>query len=55
MKRLAIASGVNNPVSITTNKLRKQIAIVLQVLNMNKEESEQFAKFMGHNKFYKRS
>ncbi len=50
--------NIQDPSSITGNKLRKQISTVMQILNMNKEESEQFAKFLGHtekthNEFYK--
>ncbi|XP_043472716.1 uncharacterized protein LOC122505273 [Leptopilina heterotoma] len=33
---------------MSSNKLRKQIATVAQILNMSKEELRQFSKFMGH-------
>ncbi|XP_043463978.1 uncharacterized protein LOC122499596 [Leptopilina heterotoma] len=36
------------PEAMSSNKLRKQIATVAQILNMSKEESRQFSKFMGH-------
>lgn len=39
---------VENPESITSNKLRKQIATVTQILSLTKEETKQFSKFMGH-------
>lgn len=40
----------NIPQYITSNKLRKQIATVMQQLNLNQEESEQFANLMAHTK-----
>ncbi|KAK4882321.1 hypothetical protein RN001_005640 [Aquatica leii] len=40
--------NLENPQSITSNKLRKQIATVAQILNLSKEETKQFSKFMGH-------
>ncbi|XP_043480488.1 uncharacterized protein LOC122510122 isoform X2 [Leptopilina heterotoma] len=36
------------PEAMTSNKLRKQIATVAQILNMSKEDTRQFSKFMGH-------
>ncbi|XP_033211646.1 uncharacterized protein LOC117169394 isoform X1 [Belonocnema kinseyi] len=36
------------PEAMTSNKLRKQIATVAQLLSMSKEEMKQFSKFMGH-------
>lgn len=36
------------PEAITSNKLRKHIATVTQILNLSKEETRQFSKFMGH-------
>lgn len=59
IRKIAKATpNISNPASISGNKLRKQISTVLQILNMNKEESEQFAKFLGHtekthSEFYK--
>ncbi|KAB0791718.1 hypothetical protein PPYR_03518 [Photinus pyralis] len=39
---------LKNPTAISSNKLRKQIATVMQLLNLSKDESKQFAQFMGH-------
>lgn len=36
------------PEAISSNKLRKHIATVAQVLNLSKEDMAQFSKFMGH-------
>lgn len=36
------------PEAISSNKLRKQIATVAQILNLSKEDMRQVSKFMGH-------
>lgn len=48
---------LQHPEAISSNKLRKHIATVAQILNLSQEESKQFSKFMGHtekthNEFY---
>jgi hypothetical protein len=48
---------LQHPETISSNKLRKQIATVMQILNLTKDEAKQFANFMGHtekthNEFY---
>lgn len=48
---------INNPESFSSNKLRKQIATVTQILNLTEDEAKQFSNFMGHtqkthNEFY---
>ncbi|KAB0804499.1 hypothetical protein PPYR_01469 [Photinus pyralis] len=58
IRKFALKAKLEQPQHISSNKLRKQIATVMQILNMNKEETEQFAQFMGHtekthNEFYK--
>ncbi|CAH1379170.1 unnamed protein product [Tenebrio molitor] len=58
LRKFAKQANLEYPNEITSNKLRKQIATVMQILSVNKEESEQFARFMGHtekthNEFYK--
>ncbi|CAH1379249.1 unnamed protein product [Tenebrio molitor] len=58
LRKFAKQANLEYPNEITSNKLRKQIATVMQILSLNKEESEQFARFMGHtekthNEFYK--
>lgn len=50
LKKLASQSGVKNTHLFTSTRLRKQIATVLQVMNINESEMEQFASFMGHTK-----
>lgn len=49
--------NLQNPDAISSNKLRKHIATVAQILNMSKQDTKQFSKFMGHdekthNEFY---
>ncbi|CAH1374502.1 unnamed protein product [Tenebrio molitor] len=39
---------LQHPETISSNKLRKQIATVMQILNLTKDEAKQFANFMGH-------
>lgn len=58
IRKFAQKADLEHPKEITSNKLRKQIATVMQILNLNQEETEQFAHFMGHtekthNEFYK--
>lgn len=50
LKKLAEQSGVQNKDLFTSTRLRKQIATILQVLNVSDNEMEQFASFMGHTK-----
>ncbi|XP_050314971.1 uncharacterized protein LOC126749344 [Anthonomus grandis grandis] len=50
IKKLAENSEVSNTTLFTSTRLRKQIATVLQVLNITESEFEQFARFMGHTK-----
>lgn len=50
LRKLAERSGVNNKELFTSTRLRKQIATVLQVMNVTESEMEQFASFMGHTK-----
>ncbi|CAG9764523.1 unnamed protein product [Ceutorhynchus assimilis] len=50
LKKLAQQSGVSNKDLFTSTRLRKQIATVLQVMNIGESEMEQFANFMGHTK-----
>ncbi|CAH1984521.1 unnamed protein product [Acanthoscelides obtectus] len=58
IRKFAQEADLEFPKQISSNRLRKQIATVMQILNLSKEESEQFAHFMGHtekthNEFYK--
>lgn len=50
VKKLAEKSGVTHASDFTSTRLRKQIATILQVLNVTDNEFEQFASFMGHTK-----
>ncbi|KAJ8968797.1 hypothetical protein NQ314_002105 [Rhamnusium bicolor] len=50
LKKLAQESGVSNKDLFTSTRLRKQIATVLQVMNIGETEMEQFANFMGHTR-----
>lgn len=58
MRKFADNAELEFPKQISSNKLRKQIATVMQILNLSPEETEQFSQFMGHtqkthNEFYK--
>lgn len=48
IKALTRLIKLENPEAISSNKLRKQIATVMQILNLTKDEAKQFATFMGH-------
>lgn len=48
IRTLAQKIDLQNPQAMTSNKLRKQIATVMQILNLTKDETKQFANFMGH-------
>ncbi|KAL1487853.1 hypothetical protein ABEB36_015503 [Hypothenemus hampei] len=50
VKKLSERSGVSDVKLFTSTRLRKQIATILQVLNVIDNEFEQFASFMGHTK-----
>jgi hypothetical protein len=48
IRELSKKVKVGNPAAISSNKLRKQIATVTQILNLKPQEAKQFANFMGH-------
>ncbi|CAH0556875.1 unnamed protein product [Brassicogethes aeneus] len=48
IRTLADKIKLDNAQAISSNKLRKQIATVMQILNLNKAEIKQFSDFMGH-------
>ncbi|KAG5863208.1 hypothetical protein JTB14_038451 [Gonioctena quinquepunctata] len=50
LRKYAALCGAENPKTLTSSRLRKQIATVLQVINLNETEKEQMASFMGHTK-----
>lgn len=49
IRYLASKMELQYPEAISSNKLRKHIATVAQILHLSKEELIQFYKFMGHN------
>lgn len=49
LKRYAEGCGAKFPENITSTKLRKHIATVSQLLNLQAHELDQLASFMGHN------
>lgn len=58
IRKFAQKAELEHPKNMTSNKIRKQIATIMQILNLSPEESQQFAQFMGHtekthNEFYK--
>lgn len=48
IRKLAKKIGLENPNAMTSNKLRKQIATVMQILNLSPDDTKQFSSFMGH-------
>ncbi|KAL3283998.1 hypothetical protein HHI36_018168 [Cryptolaemus montrouzieri] len=50
VKKLVQESGIENPSLFTSTRLKKQIATILQVIDMTQDELEQFADFMGHTR-----
>ncbi|XP_015111517.1 uncharacterized protein LOC107037467 [Diachasma alloeum] len=58
IRQFAQKCKIQNPEHMSSNKLRKQIATVMQILNLKPDETDQFAQFMGHTvktheEFYK--
>ncbi|XP_051960647.1 uncharacterized protein LOC127628031 [Xyrauchen texanus] len=49
LKRFAESCGAKHPENITSTKLRKHVATVSQLLNLQTHELDQLATFMGHN------
>nr|CAI5840136.1 unnamed protein product [Callosobruchus analis] len=48
IRKLTKKIQLENPQAISSNKLRKQIATVMQILNLTKDDIKQFSDFMGH-------
>lgn len=48
LRKLANKCGAKNPHLLTSTRFRKQIATILQLMNFEKQEMEQMARFMGH-------
>ncbi|XP_056432890.1 uncharacterized protein LOC130371215 isoform X1 [Gadus chalcogrammus] len=49
LKRYAESCGAQHPENITSTKLRKHVATVSQLLNLQTRELDQLATFMGHD------
>lgn len=49
LKKFAEACGAKQPQNITSTKLRKHVATLSQVLNLQTHELDQVANFLGHN------
>lgn len=48
LQKYTRACGAQNPNAITSTRLRKHLATLTQLFNMNESEIEQLASFMGH-------
>lgn len=48
MRKYAAICGAKHPELLTSNRLRKHIATVTQLLGLKQNEIDQLAKFMGH-------
>lgn len=48
LKKYATLSGAKNPDALTCTRLRKHLATLTQLFNMNENDMEQLASFMGH-------
>ncbi|XP_070403971.1 uncharacterized protein [Nothobranchius furzeri] len=49
LKRFAESCGAKQPENLTSTKLRKHVATISQLLNLQNHELDQLATFMGHN------
>nr|CAI5856857.1 unnamed protein product [Callosobruchus analis] len=48
LKRFAKSCKIDNPSAMTSNRLRKQIATLMQIVDLDKNEYSQLDRFMGH-------
>lgn len=48
IRKFAKNCGAKNPELLTSTKFRKQIATILQIMCLDKDEIQQIAKFLGH-------
>lgn len=48
IRKFAKNCGAKQPEFLTSTKFRKQIATILQIMCLDKDEMHQIAKFMGH-------
>ncbi|XP_055022443.1 uncharacterized protein LOC129412454 isoform X2 [Boleophthalmus pectinirostris] len=49
IRQFVQSCGVKNPLSLTSTRLRKQMATLSKVLNLQETELDQLADFMGHD------
>ncbi|XP_073703962.1 uncharacterized protein [Garra rufa] len=49
ISRAARECGIKNPQSLSSTKLRKHIATMSKILNLNENEADQLADFLGHD------
>lgn len=49
LRKFAVESKANNPELLRSTKLRKHVATLCQLLNLDQQELEQVARFMGHD------
>lgn len=48
LQRMAVASGAKNPSPLAGTRLRKQVATMVQFLNLRDHKKHALAKFLGH-------
>ncbi|KAF5279660.1 hypothetical protein FQR65_LT15317 [Abscondita terminalis] len=48
LRKFAKASNLEHPQAMTSNRLRKHIATLMQLVNLSKDEYANFSSFMGH-------
>lgn len=48
LRKYALLCGSQNPDALTSTRLRKHLATLTQLFNMNENDMEQLASFMGH-------
>lgn len=49
LREFVSQSGLKRPESVTSNKLRKQLATLAQILNLNENNQDLVATFQGHD------
>lgn len=49
LKKFAAECGAREPTYLRSNQLRKQVATTSQIMNLQSNELDQLADFLGHN------
>ncbi|XDV19286.1 hypothetical protein PO909_024785 [Leuciscus waleckii] len=49
IKKAACECGIKNPEALSSTRLRKHIATMSKILNLNENEADQLADFLGHD------